>query len=67
MHICSDSSDPDGHFVFKIYSDPASLERDSKAAWFLNYIREVGPLLAEPPRVLRGTLVWRKRSDRDND
>ena len=56
--FCTDNNDPDAFHLFELYADPAQLESNAAQPWFAEYMREVEPLLAEPPTVSVTTPAW---------
>ena len=58
--FCTDNNDPDAFHLFELYADPAELKANAVQPWFAEYMREVEPLLAEPPTVSVTTPAWAK-------
>lgn len=58
--FCLDTHDPDAFHLFELCADPAQLEANASAPWFADYMREVEPLLAEPPTVSVTSPAWAK-------
>ena len=57
---CADQHDPDGFFLFEIYSNAAAMGANAQADWFAEYMAQAGPLLAGEPAVTMGSPVWVK-------
>jgi quinol monooxygenase YgiN len=48
---CGGNGDPDAFYLWEVYTDPAAMEANGRAAWFAQYMEAVGPLLAGQPDV----------------
>jgi quinol monooxygenase YgiN len=57
---CGDNGDPDAFYLWEVYTDPAAMEANGRAAWFGQYMEAVGPLLAGQPDVMTATPMWVK-------
>jgi quinol monooxygenase YgiN len=57
---CYDQGDPDTVRLIEVYSDRAAMDANAGAAWFADYMRATGPLLAEPPKMALAEPVWAK-------
>ena len=64
MVWCADNGDPDGFYVWEVYTDPAAMKANSSAAWFGEYMAAVGPLLGGQPELTTATPMWLKPSIR---
>lgn len=58
---CYDDNDTDTLYIFEYYTDREVFEANAQEGWFAEYMKEVGPLLAEPPEVGITTPIWIKR------
>jgi quinol monooxygenase YgiN len=57
---CADQHDPDGFFLFEIYTDATAMGANAQADFFAEYMAKAGPLLAGEPSVFMGTPLWSK-------
>lgn len=59
-YFCQDDRDPDVVCVFQLYTDRAALEDFLSGAWYAEYLREIGEVVAAPPQIVPATLRWAK-------
>ncbi|MGH9898600.1 MAG: putative quinol monooxygenase [Pyrinomonadaceae bacterium] len=59
---CFDNTDPDSICAFQIYTNSESLQEFLKTESYATYLKEIKPLLAEPPQVTSFTPMWIKGS-----
>ena len=57
---CFDEDDPDGICAFQQYTTPQAATAFLSNPRYASYLREVEPLLSEPPHVTRLTPKWSK-------
>jgi quinol monooxygenase YgiN len=58
--FCEDADDADAFHLVEVYGDPAAAQENARAPWFADYMREVGPLMAEAPSMVSARPVWAK-------
>lgn len=58
--FCTDDNDADTFYIFELYNDRAAFQQAGQAAWFAEYLKEVGPLLAGQSDFAMTTPQWAK-------
>ena len=56
----TDAADPDAFYLVEVYRDRASMEANSQAPWFWEYLSAAGPHLDGQPEVLSAAPAWSK-------
>jgi quinol monooxygenase YgiN len=59
-YFCFDQKDPDVICVFQLYSSEAAMNEFLGGAWYPDYLKEVGEVVAAPPQIQPADLVWSK-------
>jgi len=60
--FCYAIEDEDTICLFEFITDPSEFEAVTKSDWFLDYMKQLKPLLAAPPERIMTTPVWAKEA-----
>ena len=59
---CFNNADPDSIYAFQEYANAEASKDFLKSDSYAAHLKEVEPLLSDPPRVTAATPVWQKRA-----